>query len=149
MLDDLGLLPALLWHFERYAALTQVQVVFDHAGLERRFWPEIETAAYRIVQEALTNVARYAAVDRVFVQLRANQESLNLQIIDQGAGFDLETVLNAGTSSGLTGMYERAVLVGGRLMIESTPGSGARLAAELPLKDKGEDHPYDHHRSGG
>jgi PAS domain S-box-containing protein len=148
MLDDLGLLPALLWHFERYTALTQVQVVFDHAGLEQRFWPEMETVAYRIVQEALTNVARYAAVDRVFVQLRAGQETLNLQIIDQGTGFDLETVRNAGTSSGLTGMYERAASVGGHLTIETTPGSGARLVAELPLQNNGKDSPDDDHRSG-
>src|SRR5262249_42628543 len=53
MLDDLGLLPAVLWHFERYTAQTGVRVAFEHSGLERRFHPDVETAAYRIVQEAL------------------------------------------------------------------------------------------------
>src|SRR5207245_10100950 len=58
MLDDLGLLPALLWHIERYTALTNVRVTFQHTGLKRRFPPAVETAAYRIVQAALASVAR-------------------------------------------------------------------------------------------
>jgi PAS domain S-box-containing protein len=132
MLDDLGLLPALLWHFERYTTQTGVLVRFEHAGLERRFSPQVETAAYRIIQEALTNVARHAKVDEVTVRLWSDQDTLRLHIEDQGAGFEPEVRLAAGASSGLTGMQERAALVGGHLTIESAPGAGARLRAEMP-----------------
>lgn len=134
MLDDLGLLPALLWHCGRYTDQTGVHVDFRHTNLEgHRFGPKVETAAYRIVQEALTNVARHADVDQVTVRLWAEQETLNVQIEDQGAGFDPERAIVAEESSGLVGMRERAVLLGGELTIESTPGVGTRLIAELPL----------------
>jgi len=133
MLDDLGLLPTLLWHIERYTSMTNVQVDFGHANLDRRFPPEIETAAYRIVQEALTNVARHAHVSEVRVRLWATDDKLNIQIEDAGAGFDVGAALAAGGSAGLSGMRERAALLGGHLTIESTPGAGASLTAELPL----------------
>lgn len=148
MLDDLGLLSALLWHFKRYTALTQIHVTFQHADLDRRFRPEIEIAAYRIVQEALTNVARYAGVSEVSVRLWVNQDILNVQIADQGIGFDLETILSTGVSGGLTGMHERANLVGGQLVIESAPGGGVCLTAELPLRSGRENNHRDNHRSG-
>ncbi len=68
MLDDLGLVPALLWHFERYQKQTGVKVIFKQSEVNQRFGPNVETAAYRIIQEALTNVARYAKTDQVMVQ---------------------------------------------------------------------------------
>jgi len=135
MLDDLGLLPALLWHIERYTAQTKVKVTFEHAGLERRFSPEAETAAYRIVQEALTNVARHAAVNLATVVLGVTQDMLCLQIQDTGVGFDPQAALASETSSGLAGMRERASLLGGRFTVESAPGAGTRLIAEVPLSD--------------
>jgi PAS domain S-box-containing protein len=135
MLDDLGLLPALLWHFERYTRQTRVQVTFKHRRLEgRRFAPGVETAAYRIVQEALTNVARYAGVSQVTVRLWADADTLDVQIEDQGVGFDPQVALAAGDSIGLSGMQKRAVLLGGQLRIESAPGAGVCLTAELPLQ---------------
>jgi PAS domain S-box-containing protein len=151
MLDDLGLLPTLLWHLERFTQQTNIQVTFQHVGLEgRRFTPEVETAAYRLVQEALTNVARHAGVSEVKVQLWTNPETLLLQVEDQGSGFDSQIALAAGASSGLSGMRERAMLLGGQLMIESAPGAGASLMVELPLRSpgKGEDE-YDHDPAGG
>ena len=135
MLDDLGLLPALLWHLERYQTQTQIQVAFRHIGLERRFDPGLETAAYRIVQEALTNVARHTDVSEATVRVWSDESKLNVQIEDLGSGFDPEAVLAAGASSGLVGMRERANLLGGRLTVESTPGAGTLLTAELPLGD--------------
>lgn len=70
LLDDLGLLPALLWHLDRYSLQTKVDAILQHSGLDdKRFAPEVETAAYRIVQEALTNVARYTHVDQAKVTL--------------------------------------------------------------------------------
>ncbi len=134
MLDDLGLLPALLWHFERYTAQTHVQVQFRHSGLERRFSSQIETAGYRIVQEALTNVARYAQADEVTVRLWALDDLLSVQIEDQGCGFEPGPVLSGYHSSGISGIRERVRLLGGFFTIESAPGEGTRLIAELPLR---------------
>ena len=132
MLDDLGLVPALLWHFERYTAQTGVQVLFEHKGMQRRFTPEIETAVYRIVQEGLTNVARHAQVGEVMVRLSVGRGVLTVQIEDHGGGFDSERALSDGTSHGLNGMRERAALLGGRLRIDSSPGAGTRLLARFP-----------------
>ncbi|HET6977160.1 MAG TPA: PAS domain-containing protein [Pyrinomonadaceae bacterium] len=138
MLDDLGLLPTLLWHIEHYTAQTHVKVNFKHSGLEReRFAPEVETVAYRVVQEALTNVARHANVAEATVRVWTHQGTLSIEIVDGGNGFDLETVV-ARETSGLAGMRERAMLAGGQLKIESTVGEGTRLLAELSIKHKKE-----------
>jgi len=138
MLDDLGLLPALLWHIERYTALTTVRVTFQHTGLKRRFPPAVETAAYRIVQEALTNVARHAGVSEVMVRLWVREGRLGIQVEDQGTGFDPGDVVGDAASIGLTGMRERAILLGGQLVVESVPGAGTCLTAEVPLAEPGE-----------
>ena len=132
-LDNLGLLPALLALFERYTAQTRVVVSFKHHGVEARFAPELETGAYRIVQEALTNAARHACVTSVNVRVWADTEKLNLQIEDRGCGFDPDAVLKTPRSSGLIGMQERSRLLRGRLTVESAPGSGTTISAELPL----------------
>ena len=133
MLDDLGLLPALLWHFDRYTAQTKVRVNFKHSYLEGRLAPELETAIYRMVQEALTNAARHSGVDQVTALLWTTPEAVWVQIEDQGVGFKPELVMADGHSSGLTGMRERAALLGGRLTVESSSKSGTCITAELPL----------------
>jgi PAS domain S-box-containing protein len=138
MLDDLGLRPALLWHFERYTAQTQVQVVFEQSGLEQRFPSEVETAAYRIVQEALTNVARHAGTREATVRIWLDQDLLSVQIEDSGAGFAPGALSDAGTSSGLSGMQERAELLGGRLTVDSGRWVGTRVTAELPVCGTGQ-----------
>jgi signal transduction histidine kinase len=136
MLDDLGLLPALRWHFEHYTAQTNVRVAFKHVGLEdKRFTPEIETAVYRVTQESLTNVARYADVDEVTVRLWADLDTLGLQVQDTGTGFDVDAALDKPISSGLSGMRERVSLLDGHLTIDSTPGSGTTITVEFPLVD--------------
>ena len=133
MLDDLGLLPALLWLIERYTHQTHIQIDFGHSGLEKRFPPDIETAAYRIVQEALTNVARHAHENEAAVRLWVNADVLQLQVEDWGAGFDVETAFATSINIGLSGMRERAVALGGRLEIESVLGVGTRVQAEFPV----------------
>jgi signal transduction histidine kinase len=133
LLDDLGLLPALLAHFESYQEQTGIRVNFRHGNMDRRFAPGIETAAYRIIQEALTNVVRYAGVDQVYVRLRANEEIVSFQVEDHGHGFDPHAALSSGRTVGLPGMQERANACGGELIIESAPGDGTCLTAELPL----------------
>ncbi len=134
-LDDLGLLPALLALFERYTAQTAVLVNFKHQGVERRFSSEVETGAYRVVQEALTNAARHAGVAGVTVLVWTDADMLNLQIEDRGCGFDPEVVLKAPRSSGIIGMQERVMVLGGHITIESSPGSGTTIMAELPIDE--------------
>lgn len=131
MLDDLGLLPTLLWHFEHYTAQTQVNVVFHHNGLDRRFGPQVETAAYRIVQEALTNVARHAAVKEVEVRCEADASALRIEVDDCGVGFDPSRI--GPIPFGLDGMRERAELLGGSFSIKTAAGSGTSLTVRLPL----------------
>jgi PAS domain S-box-containing protein len=134
MLDDLGLLAALTWHINRYSSQVKIRVDFRHTGLERRrFEPEIETAAYRIVQEALTNVARHASVDKVKAGIWANEALLCIKVEDLGSGFDPDRLAN--TTGGLSGMRERATMIGGELRIESAPAAGTLLVAELPLSN--------------
>jgi signal transduction histidine kinase len=137
MLDSLGLLPTLLWRFENYTSQTGIQVEFHHTGLDQRFAPEVETGAYRIVQEALTNVARHAAVPVVRIQIMAADTMLYMYIIDEGVGFEAEEAIATGLSTGLAGMRERATLMGGVLLISSTPGAGTTIEVELPLSPEG------------
>jgi signal transduction histidine kinase len=144
LLDDLGLFPTFLWYFERYTATTGVHVHFHHDGLAgQRFVPQVETAAYRIVQEALTNVARHAKVDQALVYACCIPDALLLKIHDTGRGFDPGTAMRAGTANGLMGMRERVSLLGGALSIESRAGTGTCIIAELRLEaisDHGSPH---------
>lgn len=134
MLDDLGLLPTLRWYFDRYTTQTGIQVAFKHAGLERgRFGNDIEVGVYRMVQEALTNAARYAETHEVVVRLWVSQAVIGVQIADEGRGFDPVAALASHTSSGLAGMQERLRLLGGELAIDAAPGQGSCLTVELPL----------------
>lgn len=136
MLDDLGLLPTLLWHIENYTAQTQIRINFKHSGLDkRRFAPAVETAAYRVVQEALTNVARHAGTDEATVRLSTHQQMLVIEVDDLGTGFDVNATQAAGETSGLAGMRERAVLLGGQLTVQSSRGVGTRLTAEFCIAD--------------
>lgn len=133
MLDDLGLLSALQWFVERHARQTNSQVWFDHRGLDRRFAPQIEIGAYRIVQEALTNVARHAGVAETRVRLWVEDGTLRFQVVDDGKGFDTKMARARHTTGGLQGMYERALLLGGELWVESAPGEGTCVSAKLPI----------------
>ncbi len=137
MLDDLGLLPTLLWHFERYTAQTGIRVCFDHAGLNQRFDPLVETAIYRITQEAITNVARHAGVAEVNVRVWGNLDCLRAQITDRGSGFEPQAILEREHSTGLSGMRERVMLLGGRWVVKSAPGVGTEVIAEIPIDGLG------------
>jgi len=137
MLDDLGLLDALIWYIGRYTATTKVQVDFKHFGLGKAMEPEITTTVYRVVQEALTNVARHGDVDRANVNIWADRKRLYLRVEDKGRGFDPSS-LSSSNSSGISGMRERLSLVGGTINIESAPGKGTRITAEIPLGNTGD-----------
>ncbi|NJN17636.1 MAG: PAS domain S-box protein [Oscillochloris sp.] len=133
LLDDMGLIPALGWYLDRFTPRTGVRVELRHQGATRRFAAEIETAAYRIIQEALTNVARHSGVQSARVRILADNERLMVRIDDDGRGFEADIALNNGSTGGLSGMHERVQLIGGILTIESAPASGTHVIAELPL----------------
>ena len=133
-LDDRGLLAALLLQCNQHTA-HGLEVRVLHNGVSgRRFPPEVETTAYRVAQEGLTNVARHAGVTAATIRLWADEEILGIQVEDEGRGFVVPPLLSGTPSGGLSGMRERVALVGGEFVIESTPGSGTRVTAELPVK---------------
>lgn len=133
MLDDLGLMTALEWHINRFQNQSGIAVRFRHMPLPGRLTPRLETALFRIVQEALTNVARHARVKEAQVRLWANAGRAGVQVEDAGEGFDVGRVLEGRASSGVFGMKERAELLGGEFTLESSPGHGTCLTVELPM----------------
>lgn len=135
MLDDMGLVPTLLWHIDRYTSQTGIHVNFQYDDFPMRFPVEVETAAYRIIQEALTNTARHAQVKEVFVGLVLQNDTLWVEILDNGKGFDASAELES-PSSGLSGMRERASLLGGYLLVESFLHQGTQIVAALPLSGR-------------
>jgi signal transduction histidine kinase len=135
-LEDLGLLPALKAHFDRFQQQTGIRVHFDHLNLDRRFAAEIELSAFRVVQETLTNVARYAEVKDVDVVISADNALLNIQVEDHGQGFELDLLRDSRRSFGVTGIRERTYLAGGKFEISSKPGQGTRVVAAFPTNDK-------------
>jgi two-component system sensor histidine kinase UhpB len=134
VLDDHGVLAALGWHFDRYMQRTGILVRFAPEGLEgRRFPPRLETAAFRLVQEALENVEHHAGVREVWVRAWATETDLCVQVQDAGRGFDAARVVASAHASGLIGMRERVLLLGGEFIVEAAPGQGTQVTAEIPI----------------
>jgi PAS domain S-box-containing protein len=135
MLDDLGLVATLRWYLDRQAQRVGYRAQFAADPAEVRLTPAVATAAFRVAQEALTNVARHARARRVWVRLRSRDGALRLVVCDDGAGFDPEATLRRGVRGegiGLLGMRERAALLGGRIEIRSAPGRGTVVRLTLP-----------------
>ncbi|MGH7569264.1 MAG: PAS domain S-box protein [Gemmatimonadales bacterium] len=140
MLDDLGLVATLRWYLDRHGQRAGYAVALDACPIEPRLPPTVETACFRVTQEALTNVARHARARRVTVTVRARDAELELAVRDDGVGFDVRAAREraaAGASLGLLGMEELASLAGGRLTIDSTPGQGTAILARFPLREEG------------
>jgi PAS domain S-box-containing protein len=137
LLDDLGLVAALERFVSRDSRLKQLDVKTRVAGLGAERLPvDIETALYRIAQEALTNAATHAGATRAEVSLTCAGDTVRLTVTDDGCGFDVESALHAAADSGHLGLYsmrERARLLDGLLRIDSAPGGGTTVYAELPL----------------
>jgi PAS domain S-box-containing protein len=136
MLDDLGLVPALHWIADQTSARSGFAIHFHPAISVARLAPEIETACFRIVQEALTNIARHAGARTVDVDLYDEGGELVMSVKDDGCGFNVDTMrdrASEGGSMGLPGMQERATLIGGRLTIDSSPGAGTTLRFCCPV----------------
>jgi len=129
-LDDFGLATAIERLAETIRERASLQLDLELQLGEERLPGEIETTLYRIVQEALTNIVKHAQATRVSVVLRRTGGTVIALIEDDGAGFD--PVAQHG-GLGLVGMRERAALAGGRLTIETAPGAGTTIVAEVPL----------------
>ena len=141
-LDDLGLAPALRVQAERTLTDSGVRFEMDASGLTRRLPPEIETALFRTFQEALQNVARHAYASQVRLSLAAPDGYFVGEIIDDGFGFDMESIRpneNSPRGLGLLGMQERITQCGGTLEIQSQPGAGTRLSIRVPLPESSHD----------
>jgi signal transduction histidine kinase len=150
VLDDLGLLSAIRWYAERHLEPLGVTVHWEFSGQERRLQPEVETALFRVVQEAITNVAKYAHAESVLIQCDLKDDAISIEIEDDGDGFDPAAVPTPGRlpegagaptrggdgkrGLGLMGMRERVVLLGGTIVIDAAPGKGVRIAVAVPLK---------------
>lgn len=134
LLDDLGLAAALDWHASSFSKRTGIRAVVRHEGMERRLPAEIETSAYRIVQEALNNVAKHSGATECRVALRRADGALAIAVSDNGRGFDRSLWerdrLRKGL--GLLGIQERVAGFGGTFEIQSAPGTGTRLTVRLP-----------------
>jgi PAS domain S-box-containing protein len=131
-LDHLGLVPALEQYVETFGNQHGIAAQFEVVGIgPDRLTPEVETAIYRIVQEALTNVLRHAQATRVDVLLERRDEMVVAIVEDDGVGFDAEMAMS-GSRLGLFGMKERAEMLGGRLAIESAPDAGTTVFVEVP-----------------
>jgi PAS domain S-box-containing protein len=133
ILDDMGLGQALVSMAQRYQVQTHIHVSVFLWGLDRRFTREVETAAYRIIQEALTNVARYAQVKQAGVKLKVEEQLLHIEIEDRGVGFEVRRMLQEKETQGLRSMRERTLLLHGTFRIESTLDQGTCIIVELPL----------------
>ena len=137
ILDDLGLQSALRWYTSRQASLTGLHVEFQADTLEERLDPAIETACFRVAQEALTNIVRHASARKVAVEMRKQDGYLHLFVRDDGVGFDVAALRKQavlGASLGLLSMEERATLTDGGLECKSNPGQGTEVHAWFPLK---------------
>ena len=136
-LDDLGLVAALRSYVDRQATIGSLRPHFDAAEAPRQIAADVETACFRVAQEAITNVLRHAGAANLWVRLFTASGQLALSVRDDGAGFDLEAARRrgaAGASLGLVGMEERAALAGGDLELRSAPGQGTVLLATFSLQ---------------
>ena len=137
-LDHLGLVATLRQYTEAFSRQHGLIVQFETVSLEdERLAPMVETALYRIVQEALTNVVRHAKATRADVLLERQGDRVITIVEDDGVGFDLAAAMRNGRL-GLVGVQERAEMLGGALVVESAPGAGTTLFVEVP---------YDHSHS--
>jgi len=152
VLDELGLVPALITYADDCSTCFPFVVEVEVTGQRRRLPSEIETTLYRISQEAITNVAKHAQATRASIRLHFDEEEVALSVSDDGVGMDVETAQRAaacGKGWGLAGICERIQLVGGYLDIRSAPGVGTDIKVRVPIPGKEETHEPDPAATGG
>ncbi|HEU0167380.1 MAG TPA: ATP-binding protein, partial [Chloroflexota bacterium] len=130
MLDDLGLEPSVRWYAKRQSDTYGLQILVDIEGLEERLPAQTEVALFRVIQEALTNVAKHAQASLVRVNMRRLDSSVELIVADNGRGFDPDQM--PGDRLGVFGMQERVSLLSGQFELHARPGRGTRLHVTVP-----------------
>jgi signal transduction histidine kinase len=138
VLDDLGLPAAIRWFVEHHVTPSGLAVRCEFSGLDGRLPSEVETATFRAVQEALNNVVRHAGAESVLLQGTLADNTLTVEIEDDGVGFDEREVVRTPGSMrgiGLLGIRERMAILGGSAVVDSSPGSGTRVVFSIPVDD--------------
>jgi len=136
MLDALGLVPSLSGLFNEIQRQTDIEINFFSRNVPKRFGPEKELAIYRIAQEAMNNIVKYARAKKVFVNLVKKDEGISLSVEDDGIGFDQKKIMETMGEElplGLLIMRERAEQLDGEFILESQTGKGTHLLVEIPL----------------
>lgn len=137
VLDDLGLIPAIRWYCDTYLTQQGIEVIIEADKTPPRLLSHTEVALFRIVQEAVNNVARHSGAGHASIEVRFDDAMVRVVVTDDGKGFDADTVLDplstVSESVGLLGMQERVNLLGGRLDVRSTPGAGTSITVEAPV----------------
>jgi signal transduction histidine kinase len=131
ILDDLGLIPAIRWQINQLNNECSLEAKLDIDGAVREFPSEVSTHLFRIIQESLNNIRRHAEATQAIVKLEFHPDTFNLTIQDNGRGFSLAQIENPKDRLGLTGIQERARLIGGLLKIQSEPAMGATISIQL------------------
>jgi signal transduction histidine kinase len=141
MLDELGLIPALEWQGREHSRRTGIPVSLEVDGRLDELPEEYRTCVYRVVQEALTNIAKHASARQILIGVTAGNDGLSISVKDDGIGFDPRTRNRGGL--GLLGMAERVKKLGGDLEVISHAGQGSSIMAKMPLKKGAADHEED------
>jgi signal transduction histidine kinase len=137
VLDDFGLMSALRWYLDRHARRTGLDIQLMGEPFAARLEPDVETACFRVAQEALTNIVRHAQARQVRVEVRREPDGVHLVLRDDGVGFDVQAArdrASRGGSLGLLGMQERIASLGGNMEIDSAEGKGTEIRVHLPLE---------------
>ncbi len=144
ILDDLGLEAAIRWLLDKHLWVKGITYFLNITGdSDRRFDPHLEATLFRIIQEAIVNIARHSEAENVVVIMKIGANEINLDIEDDGKGFDIRSALKRtedGRGLGLMGLKERVYLRDGKVLICSQPGSGTRISLWIPLKISGDEN---------
>ncbi|MGB5849426.1 MAG: sensor histidine kinase, partial [Ignavibacteriaceae bacterium] len=134
ILDELGLIPAIEWQAQEFQDVTGIKCSFILPTDELFLDSEKSTAIFRIFQEALTNIARHSKAKLISISIQKKVDNIILKIKDNGVGIMQEQTKDF-KSLGIIGMKERALILGGEVAIEGTPGKGTEVRVEIPLNN--------------
>jgi len=138
ILDDLGLVPAIRWYARSNLEEAGVQVDFSNHNEALRLPPHLETALFRVAQEAVNNILRHAEARKVSIRLSMDAGRILLELRDDGRGFEVQRTAGEAVAHkhlGLLGIQERMFLVGGEVEIDSAPGEGTRVRVWVPVRE--------------